>query len=183
MIKEIWKDIVGYEGFYQVSNLGRVKSLDRTFERKDGKPYFQKGCIIKLKANIHGYKQVNLYRIGKRKTITIHRLVATTFINNEYGKPEINHKNGIKTDNMVYNLEWVTRKENVVHAHNNDLAHIRKGEDVNFSKLNKKQIYEIRELYDNRLKNNTSVKEIANMYNITKGYVYMIGKRYYWKHL
>lgn len=100
-VGEIWKDIKGYEGLYQISNLGEVRSLFRY--KKKLKP---------CKNNI-GYEYVNLYKNNKMKRITIHKLVAENFII----KPilEINHKDGDKTNNCVNNLEWVTRKENVIH--------------------------------------------------------------------
>lgn len=104
MTEEIWKDIEGYEGLYQVSNIGRVKSLNynRTGEEK----------ILKL-CKVRGYLYVGLCKDGKNKSLKVHRLVATAFIPNPENKPNIDHINTIRTDNRVENLHWVTQRENV----------------------------------------------------------------------
>ena len=97
MKKEIWKDIPNYEGIYQASNLGRIKSL-----------LFNKEKILKTRLHPNGYELVNL----KGKTYHVHYLVALTFIDNKNNYKEINHKNEIKNDNKVDNLEWCDRKYN-----------------------------------------------------------------------
>jgi hypothetical protein len=115
---EQWKPVKNYEGFYEVSNLGRVRSTTRTI--KAGINYnetcVKKGKILKLSKKRSGYYFFDASVENKVKTITVHRAVATTFIPNEENKPCINHKNAIKTDNRVENLEWVTYKENSEHA-------------------------------------------------------------------
>lgn len=98
---EIWKDIEGFEGLYQVSNLGRVKS--------------NRG-ILHPNTNTYGYKHVTLSKYGIRTTTPIHTLVADAFLDNPYEKPEVNHIDGNKENNSVSNLEWVTRTENNRHA-------------------------------------------------------------------
>lgn len=106
---EIWKDILEYEGLYQVSNLGRVKRLERIGRR--GK--IIKERILKFGKSSKGYCIVSLCKEANKKTCPVHRLVAKTFINNEQGKPQVNHKDENKTNNNVTNLEWVTAKENI----------------------------------------------------------------------
>lgn len=104
---EVWKDIPDYEGIYQVSNKGRIKSLARIVgncKRKDK--------IIIPKDNGSGYYKVNLYKNGKHKNHYVHKLVASVFINNENNKPCINHKDYNRKNNNVENLEWVSYKEN-----------------------------------------------------------------------
>lgn len=120
-MKEIWKDIKGYEGIYQVSNLGRVRSLDRI----DSNNHPLKGVILKSYISNSGYLLVGLYKQQKRDGKLLHRLVAEAFIPNPDNKPEIDHINTIKTDNTVFlnedgsinyektNLRWTTRKENI----------------------------------------------------------------------
>lgn len=103
--RRIWKDIEGYEGKYQVSNIGEVRAFN----------YNHTGKVKKLRqwANKGGYKRVKLYKNGKRKFYLVHRLVAEAFIPNPNGLLEVNHKNEIKDDNRASNLEWCDRKYNV----------------------------------------------------------------------
>lgn len=109
---EIWKDISGYVGLYQVSNLGRVKSLTREIERKTGN-YKIQGKILSLIKMKNGYLRVGLYKNKKYKLHAVHRLVAQNFLNNPNNFPQVNHKNEVKTDNRVENLEWTTREKNI----------------------------------------------------------------------
>ena len=110
---ELWKDIKDYEGFYQVSNLGRVKSLSRSIYDSRGYMIYRKGKIKKPSFDKNGYPQIGLCKNGTVITRKIHRLVAEAFIPNPENKPEINHKDEDKLNNCVDNLEWVTEKENV----------------------------------------------------------------------
>lgn len=125
-MKEIWKDIEGYEGLYQVSNMGRVRSLDRVITSSYSygtKTSFLKGKIRKLSLDGQGqYLQANLNKENKQKQFLVHRLVAQAFLLNSENKETVNHKNGIKTDNRANNLEWATRSENEKHAYKMGLA-------------------------------------------------------------
>ena len=120
-MQEIWKDIKGYEGLYQVSNLGKVKSLKKEVNfysglYKEVKKRKYKERIINLKKTNRGYMNITLYKNGIRKHFNVHRLVADTFILNPNNLPEVNHKDGNKENNCVDNLEWVTRSENMQHS-------------------------------------------------------------------
>jgi len=103
--KEVWRDILDYEGHYMASDFGRIKSL-----KKGG------SLILKPGGSSDGYLVVVLVKVGKRKTKRVHRLVAETFLKKIIGKNEVNHINEIKTDNSLINLEWCTRKENMGHG-------------------------------------------------------------------
>lgn len=116
---EIWKDIIGYEGTYQISNLGRIKSLERILP-SDGirVQSHRKERLLKGNKDRKGYHRISLsVNCVKSKMLSKHRLVAIYFVDNPYNKPEVNHINGIKSDNRAVNLEWVTRSENQYHAY------------------------------------------------------------------
>lgn len=104
---EIWKDIEGYEGLYQISNMGRIKSLG------NGSSNNSKEKILKSSKDRGGYLRVDLYKNGKGKALTIHRLVAIAFLPNPDNLPEINHKDENPQNNCVSNLEWCNRSYNI----------------------------------------------------------------------
>lgn len=116
-MKEIWKDIDGYEGLYQVSNLGRVKRLKFT----NGKVSFAKETILKQSLNTRGYSIVSLSKNDIKSTKTVHRLVALSFLENQKNYKEVNHIDGNKQNNCVENLEWCDRNYNIQHAFKNKL--------------------------------------------------------------
>lgn len=117
MENEIWKDIPGYEGYFMASNLGRIKSIDRTLIYPNGEEHKLKGRILIPKRSQVGYLRVNLSVNRKVRTINIHRLVAETFIPNPENKDQINHLDGDKTNNKVSNVVWSTCSENILHAY------------------------------------------------------------------
>ena len=112
-MEEIWKDVVGYEGLYQVSNLGRVRSTTREVIHSSGMVQHRNGKILSVDKGEKGYLSVYLYREGKKKFYGIHRLVAQAFLPNPNNLPQVNHKDENTSNNMVENLEWCTRKYNV----------------------------------------------------------------------
>ncbi len=177
---ETWKDIKGYEGSYQVSDKGNVRSLDRHIQSRYGTRKI-KGCFLKKLCDKDGYHKVNLKQSQKGKNCFIHRLVAIAFIENDKNKPQVNHKNGVKNDNNVENLEWVTLSENRQHAYDTGLQNglNRRGSKSNFSKLKKEDVYNIRKL----LKNGIKQKCIASIYKISQSGVSTIKKNKNWSWL
>lgn len=111
---EIWKDIYGYENLYQISNLGRIKSLSHINNLGKLRPE----CILGNRLSDRGYHTAVLYNNGKPKSFKVHRLVAFAFIPNPDNKPHVNHIDGVKSNNLINNLEWVTISENQKHAFN-----------------------------------------------------------------
>ncbi|QBX24934.1 HNH homing endonuclease [Streptococcus phage Javan220] len=118
-MEEEWRDIKDYEGIYQVSNYGRVRSCTRIITYKNGSKHHKQGKILTLVPNSDGYMLVGLNVLNKQKTRLVHRLVAETFLEKIKGKNEINHIDENKKNNSVSNLEWVNRKENCNHGTRN----------------------------------------------------------------
>ena len=119
MKNEIWKDIKGYEGYYQVSNFGRVKSIERKVNKWDGIRTINER-ILKQNLSHNGYYFVSLSKNGKRRTYRVNRLVAEAFIPNPDNLPQVNHKEENKLNNNVENLEWCTSKYNNNYGTHND---------------------------------------------------------------
>jgi len=168
-MNEIWKDILGYEGDYQVSNKGRVKSFVK----------YPEGRILKPCNRGNGYLYINLYKNGTKKKHSIHRLVATAFIKNPENKATVNHLDSNTTNNNLENLEWATHAENTKHGFefgNFD----NRGERQGNSKLTEKEVLEIRELYS---KGNISQKEIAEIYGVSQQNIGYIINRKKWNHV
>lgn len=179
---EVWKDIKGYEGFYQVSDTGKVKSLERTVMYKNGKICKLKSKILNLSDNGKGYLWVYLSKENKHISFYVHRLVAVTFLENIENYKEINHLNGIKSDNQKSNLEWCTASQNRQHAYDNNLR-VPKGavgESNTKAKLNEQQV---KEIYNLTLEKKLTQKEIAKIYNIDRTIVSSIKLGKIWKHL
>lgn len=109
---EVWKVVKGFEGFYEVSNLGRVRSVERTVLYKDGRKFNYKSILLKAGKDQRGYLQVGFNKNGANSTHRIHRLVAENFIPNHSINKEVNHIDGVKENNKLDNLEWVTSSEN-----------------------------------------------------------------------
>lgn len=163
-MEEIWKDIEGYEGYYQVSNLGRVKSL-RT--KKNLTPV----------SDNYGYQIVCLHsRSGTQKNHKIHRLVSFAFIPTDKKRPEVNHKNGIKTDNRVENLEWCSSSENKLHAFKLCLRN-NKGENGSH-KLKNEDVFFIK--YESK---NIKASELAKQFKVSNATISLIRKGINWPHI
>ena len=173
MSEEIWKDVIGYEGLYQVSSLGRVMRLA-------GGQGATPGRILKPGRVSKGYLMVSLYRDGKRTDRYIHRLVAKAFLGDAPPGCEVNHRNGNKTDNRVENLEWVTHAENLNHAHDTLGKEIPRGEAHGNARLIRQQVIEIRKL---AATGELSQRELGEMFGVSKRLIWAIVHRKAWQHV
>lgn len=178
-INEIWKDIPGYEGMYECSNYGNIKSVDRNIENSLIGSFIKKG-IHKSPSMRGNYLKVALSKNGVVKQISVHRIIAETFITNFNGKKCVNHKNGIKTDNRVENLEWNSYSENTNHSYKNGLQVSQKGSSHGKSKTNENDVLEMRNMYRN---DSLSVSAIAKMYNLSVPTVSEIVNNKSWVHV
>lgn len=180
--EEIWKPIVGFENEYEVSSQGRVRSLTKTVLARGGKTAVKKGQIRLLGYDKDGYLRLGLYRKQKGYYKRVNRLVATAFINNPENKPLVNHKNGIKVDNNVNNLEWATESENMRHAHDTGLKNSdhTKGEKCIFSKLKESDVIEIRKSYN---KKTCNYKKLADKYQVSQGTISLLIRGLIWSHV
>ena len=112
----VWRPIVGYEGRYEVSNDGQIRSLDRYVESGYGSTRFVQGRTLPIRPNNRGYLTITLFKNGKGFNTPVHRLVAEAFVPNDSNKPQVNHIDGDQTNNHCSNLEWVTDNENKAHS-------------------------------------------------------------------
>lgn len=177
-IEEIWKDVVGYEGYYQVSSMGRVRSVNRIITLKNGTIRKCNGKILSP-GDSNGYRAVILSRNHEFATRLVHRLVAHAFLPTEAGREFINHKDSEKSNNNVNNLEWVTLKENSALASAKGLLNPQCGSERRNSKLREEDIPKIRSLY----KNGYSQKTISKIYGVQRTLIQGIidGRR--WRHV
>lgn len=181
---EIWKDVQNFVGKYQVSNCGRVRSLPRVIDNGKGwrKPY--PGVVLKPKEMKTGYQQVTL---GRHKYATIHRLVAQAFLENPNGFREVNHKDGVKTNNHVENLEWCSRHLNIRHAMKNGLydearksqAKAVGGVQNYLAKLNDSRVKEIRQKH----KQGFGLTMLAKEYGVTIWTIRDVVNNKSWRHV
>lgn len=181
-MQEVWKSIDGFEGLYEISNLGRVKTCQHVIMRKRGRAYPVPERIIKGSCDTKGYYQVELKKDGKRNIRFIHRLVAEAFIENPEGKKQVNHKDGDKTNNMAENLEWVTCLENIRHAWEHGLNKPIKGENHGNHVLTEDAVRYIRKNYIPRDKE-FGLTALAKRFGVTTYPVYNVLRGKGWKHV
>ena len=175
-MQEEWRDVVGYEGMYQVSNLGRVKGLNRVLKTKDGRmrPYKEK--IKKLTIGNHGYPITNL---GLSDLHCVHRLVAMAFLGSDNPHLHVDHINSIRHDNRVENLQWVTQQQN------NAKQHFTRGSQKHNALFTEKDVKHIRDEFDklSQVKSRGVYSFIARGYGVNTQTIIDIIKKNTWAHV
>jgi len=176
-MKEVWKDIPRYEGLYRVSDMGRVKSLNRTIKRKDGRKILLRGRVLKQYAIRSGYLMVSLCKDCKANHELVHRLVLYAFV----GKKSLdcNHINGDKTKNELTNLEYCTKSQNIKHAFDLGIKDY-VGDKHPGKKLSSEKVLQIRSLY---LSGKYSHSDLAKMFKVSKPNISSIVNRRTWSHI
>ena len=181
---EDWTDVGGYEGIYEVSSFGNIRSKSRIVAFKAGgkhKSYNRmfKGVYLKPGLDERGYRHISLARDGVSKTKKICGLVAKAFIRNPFHYPEVNHQDGDKTNDNISNLEWVTSSENKLHALRNGLKIPAKGVKIATAKLNDNKVREIRKLK----REGYSYSELSRLFGVAPETVFAVVTRITWKHI
>lgn len=166
-MEEIWKEVEGHKNYF-ISNLGRVKSTKR----------YPEGRILKLNMTKQGYYHIIFYDMENEKAKKVHRLVAEAFIPNPENKPQVNHIDGVKHNNVVTNLEWCTPRENQLHAIDMNLITHVKGENHGRVKLTEEQVIEI--LNNGKYDTYTN---IGKKYGVGRKTIELILKRKKWTHI
>lgn len=169
---EAWKAVIGYEGWYEVSNQGRVKRIMARYRNRKG------GILVNFVNR--GYSKVGLCRNKHEKCFSVHRLVLMAFIGLPQEKQECNHKNGIKTDNRPENLEWVTKSENKFHSYRVLGAQTLKGELHGQAKLTDMKVMEIKQFLLEGVK---TQKQLADIYKIDPSTISRIKSNKRWGHV
>jgi len=180
---EEWKDIQGYEGYYQVSSFGRIKSLARQHINKPSKAsksghiQSSKTKIIRCTTSVLGYVRCNLCKQSKVTSIRVHIFVAKAFIKNPENKQQINHIKGIRTANHFTQLEWCTNQENSIHSV--IIGHTKVGEDSHTSKITNETARTIKLRLSNGIKPKYIIKELG----VNRSTISNIQQKKAWKHI
>ena len=173
MNKENWKAIPGFEGYYEVSDLGRVKSLDRELVQRNGVKQCFKGQILKPGETTHGRLTVSLRKKEKKKTYKVHILVALSFLGERPEGYHVCHLDGNVKNNKLSNLRYDTKSEN-------EIDRYRQGKKAGSAKLSIKQVLEIRRLYAT---GDCTYKELSDIYGVSKSNIGFIVRREYFSWL
>jgi len=172
---EVWKDVKGYEGFYQVSNMGNVKSLKRTVPHPRSKVITYRERIMRP-SDTNGYKLLRLSRNGTSTHFLVHRLVAMHFLHNTKNSPEVNHIDYDRSNNKADNLEWCTSHENKQHS-----ADKYRGSNNGTAILKEAQVVEIKSVLSNQQR--PTYLEISSRYGVSAACIQKIASNKIWRHI
>lgn len=172
-MEEVWKDIPDFEGLYQVSNYGKVKSLERT--KQGCLEFYRPDKLLKPGLSHNGYQSIHLCNKDKKKSWRVNRLVATVFIPNPDNKPQVNHIDGNKLNNRADNLEWSSPKENTHHAIRTGLSDV-KGESNGCAKLTNEDVLFIRSC-------GLQTKVLVEKFGVYRTLIQRIRRKGSWKHI
>ncbi|MFU2205254.1 HNH endonuclease [Streptococcus suis] len=183
MTEEIWRDSLEFPEVLIVSNLGNVATKDRIITYRNGKQVFYKGHLLSKTLDKQGYERITLSIQNRCITRKVHRLVAEVFCSRRLEQVEVNHINGIKNDNRISNLEWVTRKENVAHALETKLFIPAKntskvnmsGENNPSAKLSDKEVDTIRRMR----KSGVKLRELSELFGVSIPYLSLLCNQKY----
>jgi hypothetical protein len=175
---EIWKDIEKFNGEYQVSNIGRIRSKEAIIIRSNGRLHTRVSKVLKPSLD-KGYLKGSVCVDKKMIPYKIHRLVAECFLENPKKYNEVNHINGIKHDNRVENLEWCTRSQNIIHALKNGLLPVTRGSQRTQAKMNEETVLNIYELRKKGCQRKDILKELGITVHMYKGVI----SNKSWKHV
>ncbi len=177
---ETWIAVIGFEDFYEVSDMGNVRSSDRTIKNNFG-TFTQPGRTLKGNINKAGYVKQTLTDSNKKQhTVLVHRLVAQAFLSNPENKKNVNHKDGDKSNNKLSNLEWATNSENVKHAIDTGLLRVRKGQEIYFAKFTDEQVRYIKTAVNS---GDLTIKDACVMFDCCRRTISDMVKGRTWKHV
>lgn len=181
---EEWLPVLEFEGYYEVSSMGRIRSVDRMVSHLGSKPVLKRGMLmINRWYGKNKYLKQTLCKCGIRKHCIVHILVAQVFIPNPENKREVNHKDGIKGNNKITNLEWATEKENIQHAVATGLHNLH-GERSPNHKIKDLQAIEIRKLWEDSVQTEKSFcRDKGRIYNVSEDAIRKIVLRKTFKHI
>ncbi len=175
-MNEEWRPVIGFEGLYEVSDQGRVRSVPRMAYRRDGTPLRLKGAMKKLNLMMIGYYRVTLTRLDHTDQYLVHRLVAQAFVPNPCALPDVNHRDLDQLNNRPSNLEWVNHRANIVHPRD----HGRLNGFTNRRRRLKLQPDQVREIRERALRGTETHATIADCFSVSRRFVGMIASGQRW---